>query len=255
MLQTAIEAARRAGSLIAERYPGERNVRSKGYRDVITEVDLAAEQIVIDLVRQRFPDHTIVSEEAGGHLSDSGYTWVIDPLDGTTNYSRRIPICSVSIGVLASGEPLLGVVYDPLRDEMFVGERGNGASVNGRPIHASDRTQLGQSVIGFDWGHADEDRQQVIAILNRVAPLCATVRGLGSAALALAYVAAGWLDAYVNLALKPWDSAAAMVLIAQAGGQCTTIEGAPFQVSTPDCLATNGRLHAQILAAIHSNGP
>ena len=255
MLQTAIEAARRAGSLIAARYPGERNVRSKGYRDVITEVDLAAERIVIDLVRQRFPDHTIVSEEAGGHLSANGYTWVIDPLDGTTNYSRRIPICSVSIGLLASGEPLLGVVYDPLRDEMFVGERGNGAHVNGRSIEASDRMQLDQSVVGFDWGHADDDRQQVIAILNRVAPLCATVRGLGSAALALAYVAAGWLDAYINLALKPWDSAAAMVLIAEAGGRCTTIEGTPYQVSAPEGLATNGRLHAHILAAIHSNGP
>jgi myo-inositol-1(or 4)-monophosphatase len=255
MLQTAIEAARRAGLLIAERYPAERNVRSKGYRDVVTEVDLAAERIIIDLVHQRFPEHAIVSEEAGGHLSDSGYTWVIDPLDGTTNYSRRIPVCSVSVGVLERGEPLLGVVYDPLRDEMFVGEWGKGASVNGRPLQASDRDQVGHSIVGLDWGHADQDRQQIIAILNRVAPLCATVRGLGSAALALAYVAAGWLDAYVNLALQPWDAAAAVVLIAEAGGQCTTIDGASFQVSAPDCLATNGRLHAQLLSAIHSHSP
>lgn len=250
MLQTAIEAARRAGHLIADRYPAERHVTSKGYRDVVTEVDFQAEAIMMDLIRQRFPDHTIVSEEAGGALTDDGFMWVIDPLDGTTNFARRIPCCSVSIGLLEQGQPLLGVIYDPLRDEMFVGERGRGLRVNGQPVRASDRTDIGECVIAVDWSHADEARFQTLAYLNRVAPLCATVRGLGSAALALAYVAAGWLDAYLNLEVKPWDAAAALSMIAEAGGRCTATDGAPYPLSRPDCLASNGHIHDQLLALL-----
>ena len=255
MLQTAVEAARLAGQLVAERYPADRHVTIKGYRDVVTDVDFAAEAIILDLVHTRFPDHTVISEEAGGGGIGSGYTWIVDPLDGTTNYSRRLPLFGVSIGVVEGGELVVGVVYDPLRDQTFVAERGAGATLNGVPMRVGRVGTLAHALVGLDWGHADDVRQQSLAYLGQVAPLCGTVRALGSATLGLAYVAAGWLDAYFNLALKPWDAAAGMLLISEAGGRCTTLDGKPFRVDLPGCLATNGLIHDSVLAAMATPAP
>ena len=131
LLQTAIEAARRAGRASAGRYPGGRSLTVKGLRDLVTDADTAAEAVILDLLRARFPDHTIVSEEAGGREISSGYTWVVDPLDGTTNYTHHHPVFAVSIGVLKGGEPLIGVIHDPLRDQTFVGERRGGIRTGG----------------------------------------------------------------------------------------------------------------------------
>jgi myo-inositol-1(or 4)-monophosphatase len=248
MLQTALEAARRAGRVIAERYSSGHTVTVKGYRDIVTEVDTAAEAVVLDLIRDRFPDHAILSEEGGGGERGGGYTWVVDPLDGTTNYVHRVPVFAVSIGVLEGSEPFVGVIHDPLRDQTFVAERGQGAMLNGEAIRASRVARLSHAVIGLDWGHSDEVREQTLAFLNRVAPRCGTVRALGSAALAQAYVAAGWLDAYCNLALKPWDAAAGTLIVTEAGGRCTTLEGNPYSVDLPGCLATNGLIHEELLA-------
>jgi myo-inositol-1(or 4)-monophosphatase len=263
MLQTAIEAARRAGRVLAERYPAARTLTVKGYRDIVTDADTAAETVILDLIRARFPDHIIISEEAGGSEISSGYTWIVDPLDGTTNYAHHVPVFAVSIGVLEGGEPLIGVIYDPLRDQTFVAERGGGARLNETPIHASRVVNLGHTaihasrvvnlghtVVGLDWGHSDEVRGRVLACLHRVAPRCGTVRALGSATLALAYVAAGWLDGYFNLALKPWDTAAGILIVAEAGGRCSTLEGEPYRVDLPGCLATNGRIHGELLGVM-----
>jgi myo-inositol-1(or 4)-monophosphatase len=250
VLQTAIEAAHRAGKVIAERYPAQRSVTVKGYRDIVTEVDTAVESIIIDLIRQQFPSHAILSEEAGGAGIGAGTTWVIDPLDGTTNYARRVPFFCTSVGVLEDGDPLAGAIYDPLRDQTFAAERGKGATLNGKPIHASRTSPLSHTALALDWGHSDEVRARTLDLLLRIAPRCGTVRALGSAALALAYVATGWLDGYFNLALKPWDTAAGTLLIAEADGRCTTLHGEPSRVDTPDCLATNGLIHDELLAVI-----
>jgi myo-inositol-1(or 4)-monophosphatase len=250
MLQTAIEAAHKAGRVITERYPARRSVTVKGYRDIVTEVDTAAESIVIDLIRQRFPGHAILSEEAGGKGIGAGYTWVIDPLDGTTNYARRVPFFCTSVGVLEDGKPLAGAIYDPLRGQTFAAERGKGATLNGKPVHASQTSPLSHTVLALDWGHSDTVRARALDLLLRIAPRCGTVRALGSAALALAYVATGWLDGYFNLALKPWDIAAGILIIAEAGGRCTTLHGEPACVDTPACLATNGLIHDELLAII-----
>jgi myo-inositol-1(or 4)-monophosphatase len=250
VLQTAIEAAHRAGKVIAERYPAERSVTVKGYRDIVTEVDIAAESIIIDLIRQRFPDHAILSEEVGGKGIGAGYTWVIDPLDGTTNYAHRVPFFCTSVGVLADGEPLAGAIYDPLLDQTFTAERGKGATLNGKPIRASQASPLSHTVLALDWGHSNTVRAQALDLLLRIAPRCGTVRALGSAALALAYVATGWLDGYFNLALKPWDTAAGMLIIAEAGGRCTTLDGEPGRVDIPACLATNGLVQDELLKVI-----
>ena len=212
MLQTAIEAAQQAGQLIAERFPKKRNVTIKGYRDIVTEVDTAAETIILDLIRARFPDHAILSEEAGGAAIADGPTWVVDPLDGTTNYAHRLAFSSVSIGLLDHGEPILGVIYDPLRDQLFAAERSRGATLNGIPIETSGIAHLDHAVVSLDWGHSDRDREKTLGFLGRIAPRCGTVRALGSAALAQAYVAAGSLDAYLSLVAKPWDAAAGLLI-------------------------------------------
>ncbi|MDX2508855.1 MAG: inositol monophosphatase family protein, partial [Desulfobacterales bacterium] len=208
MLQTAIEAARRAGRVIAERYPTERTVTVKGYRDLVTDADIAAEEVIIDLIQARFPDHTIVSEEAGGSKISSDYTWMVDPLDGTTNYVHHHPVFAVSIGLMKRGDPFIGVIYDPLRDQMFVARRGGGARLNDVSIHASRVTNLGNAIVGLDLGHTNEVRKRILFYLHQIAPHCGTLRVMGSAALAMTYVASGWLDAYFHIGLKPWDTAA-----------------------------------------------
>ncbi len=244
MLQTAIEAARKAGRVLAEMYPASHHVTIKGYRDIVTEADTRAEEIVLEVIRARFPEHAILSEEAGASAG-SGYTWVVDPLDGTTNYAHHVPTFAVSIGVLKGGEPLLGVIYDPLHKQMFTAERGGGARLNGAPARVSRTADFGYTVLGFDWGHGDAERARTLAWLQELAPRCGTVRALGSAALGLAYVAAGRLDAYFNPASKPWDVAAGMLLVAEAGGRCTTLTREPYRVDAPGCLATNGLIHEE----------
>ncbi|MEE8390746.1 MAG: inositol monophosphatase family protein [Anaerolineae bacterium] len=250
MLQTAIEAAKQAGQIIVDRYSAKRDIEFKGYRDIVTDADIAAEASVLDMIRARFPDHAILSEEAGGSGIGSGYTWVVDPLDGTTNYAHRIPIFSVSVGVLEEGEPLIGVVHDPLRNQTFVAERGGGARVNDVSLGVSRVANFGHTVVGLDWTRNDAGRERVLACLREIAPRCGTIRMLGSAALGLAYVAAGWLDAYFHLSIKPWDTAAGVLLIAEAGGRCTTLTGESYRVDSPGCLATNGLIHEELLGVM-----
>jgi myo-inositol-1(or 4)-monophosphatase len=247
MLKTAIEAAVRAGRMIAERYPGERRVTMKGFRDPVTDADTAAESLIYEMIQERFPDHAILSEEAGGAAIGSGYTWVVDPLDGTTNYAHRHPVFAVSIGVLEGKTPLIGVIHDPLRDHTFVAHRGGGARLNDVPIRVSRVTALNNAMIGVDWGHENEARGHMLGYVGRVLPQCGTVRAAGSAALALAYVAAGWLEAYFQPGLKPWDTAAGTLLVKEAGGRCTTMNGAPYRIHHPDCVATNRFIHNDLL--------
>ncbi len=256
MLATAMEAARQAGQTIASHCLADHEITFKGYRDIVTEADIAAEEIVLGMIRDRFPDHAILSEEAGGtngNEAHNGYTWVVDPLDGTTNYAHRIPLFSVSIGVVDAVGPLLGVVYDPLRDQMFVARRGKGTRVNDRPMHVSPVTRLAHAVVGLDWARDDAVRQAILIRLLQLAPRVGTIRALGSAALGLAYVAAGWLDAYFHPALGPWDAAAGTLLVQESGGRCTTLNGAPYHIHLTDCLATNGSLHRAVLALIETH--
>jgi myo-inositol-1(or 4)-monophosphatase len=250
LLQTAIKAAQRAGRLIAERYPTKRNASYKGYRNLVTETDIAAEKTILDLVRRRFPEHAILSEETAGGKIGQDYTWVIDPLDGTSNFTHRVPIFAVSIAVLEHGEPLIGVVHDPMRGHLFVAQRGNGATLNDQPLEVSSVPELPEAVVGLDWARDAEARSEVLSNLARVAPRCHTIRIMGSAALGLTYVAAGWLDGYFHLALHPWDAAAAVLLTTEAGGRCTTFEGQPYVVTSPRCAATNGRIHQELLDAL-----
>ncbi len=251
MLKTAIEAAVGAGRIIADRYPGGRIVNSKGLRDVVTDADTAAESFILDLIQRRFPEHALLSEEAGG-IRDfgNGFTWVVDPLDGTTNYAHHHPMFAVSIGVLEGKDPIMGVIHDPLRGHTFVAHRGGGARFNDAPVHVSGVKTLKEAMIGLDWGHENEARARMLQYLDRLFPRCGTMRALGSAALALAYVSVGWLDAYFQPGLKPWDVAAGMLLVKEAHGRCTRLNGDPFEIQSPNCLATNQLIHDELLSIL-----
>ena len=247
MLETAVQAARAAGQILVERLPAKREVRVKGLRDIVTDADLAAEQAIVETLRARFPEHALLTEETGRIEGDAPYVWVIDPLDGTTNYSRRLPTFSVSIGLTHRGRLALGVVYDPMLDQMFAAARGQGATLNGDPMHVSAIENVRYATIGLDWAHAQPSRHEMVARVQRVAPACGTLRGLGSAALGLCYVAAGWLDAYFHIGLKPWDMAAGVLLVQEAGGRVSALEGTLWQPWHERVLVSNGRLHQTLL--------
>jgi myo-inositol-1(or 4)-monophosphatase len=248
LLQTAERAAREAGQLLRARLSDERDVQKKGLRDIVTDADLAAERVVVQIIRARFPEHALLAEEGGRSENESPYVWVVDPLDGTTNYSRRFPVFSVSVGAVHQGRLTVGVVYDPLHDHLFAAQRGGGATLNGKPLQVSQFDRVSDAVVGLDWAHAQRDRYEVVARLDRLAPACRTLRGIGSAALALCYVAAGWLDAYFHVGLKPWDMAAGLLLIEEAGGRVTEIDGQGWRPWAPRVLVSNGHLHPQLLA-------
>lgn len=257
LLTTAIEAAQAAGDVLRRKFSQTREVQSKGLRDIVTDADFAAQRVILDVIATRFPDHAILSEE-GRHdidLEAPGLTWIIDPLDGTTNYSRRFPCFSVSIGLAARGELLAGVVYDPLRRETFFAEKGQGAFVRGErepplPLQVSQICDLADAIIGVDWPRDPAAREKVVKAAGRVGAAGRTLRSLGTAALALAQLAAGGLDAYYHLTLFPWDVAAGALLIQEAGGQLSTPAGAHWRLDGLGVVASNGHLHAALLEAL-----
>ena len=252
MLDTAIEAARAAGQIIMEKYRQPIKVHVKGFRDLVTEADVAAQEAIVSLIAARFPSHAILAEEDLGSLDELGeYTWLVDPLDGTTNYAFRLPIFAVSIGLAHRGKPVLGVVYDPTRDYLFHAKVGQGAFLNGRPLHVAEREELIGTLVAFDWAREPEIRETLLRIVNHVAPQVGTMRALGSAALGPCYVAAGWLDAYFHARLSPWDAAAGTVIVREAGGQATDFGGQPWLLASPRFLAASSALHSRMLALIN----
>jgi myo-inositol-1(or 4)-monophosphatase len=243
----AIRAARSAGGLLAKALWEEREINLKGYRDTVTDADGAAEAIVLSLIRSHFPDHSILAEESGKELGSSPYTWVVDPLDGTTNYARGHPTFSVSVAVLKDAQPVVGVVYDPIRSHLFAAQRGGGVIFNGDSARASSIDELASGLVALDWAHADEDRQEALRRLTLLSPFCRTVRSLGSAALALAWVGMGWLDVYFGTGLYTWDVAAGGLIVSEGGGRLTGWGGEPWEVGQRRVLATNGPLHETVL--------
>ena len=241
--RVAEEAARAAGR-VAVAARGRVTVSSKGLRDVVTEADYAAQAAVKGIIGAAFPDHAFLAEEKDatpGGASD--LTWVIDPIDGTTNYSHGVPLFCTSIALTRGGESLVGVVYDPLRDEMYAAVKGQGATLNGVSIQVSERDRLIDAIAGIEWASPQALR---VDSLRRLAPLgerVMTMRSPGAAALSLAYVALGCFDLYFNVHLQPWDTAAAALMIREAGGRVTGLRGEPWRLDSGGILASNGRLH------------
>ncbi len=256
-LQTAVRAARAAGRVLSAKFNAAREIRSKGKRDIVTDADYAAERAVRDVLLSRFPDDRFLSEESDAQeraalwrqaeAPDAPALWVVDPLDGTTNYAHHHPVFNVSIGLYLGGEVQLGVVYDPVHGELFAAERGHGATVNGRRLAVSTTRVFDDAVIGMDWARAQPVRRRVARAVARIAPRVMSLRCCGSAALSLCYVAAGRLDGYLHLALSPWDVAAGALLVEEAGGQVTTPTGAPWGIHSQAYVASNGHLQSTLL--------
>lgn len=255
-LTTALDAAEAAGDVLRRKYHQAREVTSKGPRDIVTDADLASERAILDIITARFPDHAIVSEE-GKHNADllaPRPTWIIDPLDGTSNYAHRFPYFSVTLALVQGGEALAGVVYDFLRREMFWAEKGQGAFRQNageapEPLRVSPRTDFSQALIGVGWPRDPAARQTTMEAVRRLGTACHTLRSLGTAALELAEVAAGGLDGFYHLILQPWDVAAGALLIWEAGGQITTPTGGPWRLDSRSTVASNGQLQAALLKA------
>lgn len=246
-----------AGELLREKWQEPRQISEKGFRDLVTDADLASQALIVQLIQSHFPDHGFLVEEKVAGLSASGpVIWVIDPVDGTTNYSRHIPNFCISIAAVSrllpetdsnpseSSEPeiLVGVIYDPMADELFHAAAGQGAFVNGTRMEVSHTADLAQAIVAVDWSHDPAQRQYTLDMIQNIAHHVQTLRAIGSAALTMAWIAAGRLDGYFNLNLKPWDVAAAQLLITEAGGALVNIHGSPYRFGETGCIAGNGRV-------------
>ena len=245
----AVDAARKAGLLLRRRLGRVKQIDYKGSVNLVTEMDLLSEKDIVSTIRRRFPDHNFLAEESAGTQSgDSPYQWIIDPLDGTTNYAHGFPIYSISIALARKGEVILGVIYDPTREELFSAAKGYGARLNGKKIHVSSTQNLSQSLLatGFPYD-LRESRENNFDHFHNFALRAQAVRRAGSAALDLAYVAAGRFDGFWEMKLGPWDMAAGNLLVKEAGGQSTDFSGRPLQMEGRQVLATNGKIHRPMI--------
>jgi myo-inositol-1(or 4)-monophosphatase len=251
ILQLVEDIARQAGAVLMSGYGNVHHIQQKGAIDLVTEFDRRSEEIIVSFIQQEFPDHAILAEESGRNAAISDYQWVIDPLDGTTNFAHGIPIFSVSIGLLKDSNPVLGVVYDPFPDEMFAPESGHGATLNNQLIHVSSRTELGQAVIstGFPYDVRTNPRNNLAQFVQFQLRTQA-VRHLGSAALDCTWTAMGRLDGYWEFAVKPWDIGAGSLIVREAGGHVTFLDGDENFLSTDSILVSNGLIHEQMLRVL-----
>jgi myo-inositol-1(or 4)-monophosphatase len=249
--QLATDLARRAGALQKTRFGSDLSVAFKGEIDLVTDVDQACEALIVAGIRSRYPDHEFLAEENSYPETGSPWRWIIDPLDGTTNYAHGFPWFAVSIALEYAGQIRLGVVYHPMLDEMFTAVRGKGALLNGAPIHVTRRAAVSEALLatGFPYDRAWDNENNFARFLQfQVA--CRGIRRAGSAALDLAYVAAGRLDGYWECKLKPWDMAAGQLLVEEAGGMVTDFAGMPHAVRDHRILASNGLIHDEMLAQL-----
>lgn len=258
-LDLAIAAARDAGTLLRDRLGRRRSIEFKGLVDLVTDADRASEALIAGRVRDAFPDHRILGEEgargtaeaeAGSAGERAPYGWLIDPLDGTTNYAHAYPHFAVSIALERDSVVQLGVVYDPMLDELFVAERGRVATVNGAPLRVSDTDELIRSLIATGFPYDIGQRGETIAIWNAFLNRCQGTRRDGSAALDLCYVAAGRLDGFWERPLAPWDLGAGSLLVEEAGGCVSGYEEDAFDPYRREVVASNGHLHAAMLAVM-----
>ena len=251
-LETAISAAKQAGTLLLDYASKGFRIEHKSTINLVTEADHAAEQCVIDVIRSTYPHHRFLAEERGRIDHDSSpYLWIIDPLDGTTNFAHGYPAYCVSIGLELNEQPVLGVVYDPSRDELFSATRGGGARVNDQPLCVSHTAQLDQALLVT--GFAYDIRETPNNNLDHFARFALRTQGLrrtGSAALDLCYVAAGRFDGFWEVKLSPWDMAAGVVIVQEAGGTVTNLSGGSHSLYGEELVASNGLLHTSMISVL-----
>ena len=247
LLNVAVMAARRAGATLIRKMANleKLKVEQKGHNDYVSEADHAAEKAIINCILKHYPDHAILAEESGAQ-GESDTVWIIDPLDGTTNYLHGFPVFAVSIGVQVNGRMEHGVVYDPMRQELFTTSRGQGAQVDGRKIRVSGQKQLERALVGtgFPFRQADIEVEPYLSMLSKVVHNTSGVRRPGAAALDLAYVAAGRLDAFWETGLCSWDLAAGSLLIREAGGIISGLDGSEGFLESGHILCGTPKIYA-----------
>jgi len=247
MKEIAVIAARRSGKLIMDQLNEMRHIEHKdGINNLVTDVDKGSEKLIIDTIRESFPEHTILAEESGLETRTDEHTWVIDPLDGTTNYAHRFPFFCVSIAVMFEGKILLGVVYDPTRDELFSAMAGKGAFMNDQPISVSNRKTVIESLISTGFPYSQDGKKQNLDYFTRMLGKSQAVRRPGAAALDLCYVACGRLDGFWELGLQPWDTAAGTLLVEEAGGRITMMDLSEYDVFKKEILGSNSYIHDEM---------
>ena len=255
MLDFAIQTARDAGRLLAERFGRKIEISNKSEIDLVTESDLASERLIIDRIKTYYPRHSILAEESGAsdpidHGAQADWRWIIDPLDGTTNYAHGYPCFCVSIGLAHQGRMEVGVVYDPMRDEVFTAERGQGAALNGRRIQVSPTPRLYSALLCTGFPYDVRERSEFARHFANFIMAAQGVRRDGAAALDLAYVAAGRFDGFWEEGLKPWDVAAGSLLIEEAGGRVSNYLGGPLDIYAPPIMASNGLVHEEMMQVL-----
>ena len=251
MLNFAIRVARDAGRLLRDRVGTRIDVAHKGAINIVTDVDIASERLIREAIATQYPRHQVLAEEGGLDESRSEYRWVIDPLDGTTNYAHGYPVFCVSIALEYQGETILGVVYDPMRDELFTAERGGGAALNNRPIRVSSTASMMESLLST--GFPYDIRTSTLTNLDHWANFAMNAQALrrdGAAALDLSYVACGRYDGFWELNLSPWDMAAGALIVTEAGGRVSDFDGGEFSSYKPEIIASNGLIHDRIVEII-----
>jgi myo-inositol-1(or 4)-monophosphatase len=251
--EVLMDAIKESGKIIQNYFQGTFTVENKeGINNLVTEVDKHSEDKIIGIIRAAFPSHSIISEETGEQIQDSPYQWIIDPIDGTVNFAHGIPICCVSIGLKHNDDLVLGAVYNPMMNELFFAEKGQGATLNGMPISVSNKSDFRKAclVTGFPykWPKAKE---HPIKVFERFILEGLPVRRLGSAAIDLCWVACGRFDGFWEYNLNSWDLAAGYLIVQEAGGRITNFTGQPYSVFDKETLATNGLIHDEMLRLIN----
>ena len=241
------EIAREAGAFLMPYFRRRVAIEYKGEADLVTEADRGSEALIRSRIKSLWPDHDILGEEEG--LTDTGseYRWYVDPLDGTTNFAHSFPVFCVSLGLGHRGKRIAGVVYDPTRDEMFTAEQGSGAFLNQEPIRVSKIAKLKESLVATGFPSRKRHNNPNIHFYHQITLRSHGIRRAGSAALDLCYVAAGRLDGFWEFNLNPWDTAAGVLIVEEAGGRVSGFNGAPFQINSNETLASNGLLHEQLV--------
>ena len=254
MLKETLIRAVETGAAIMKEYFDQSFIISnkEGINNLVTEVDHKSEAAIFKVIKEQFPEPYILSEEAGAIIQDSNYKWIIDPIDGTVNYANRIPICCVSIGIEKDGKMILGAVYNPFIGELFFAEKGNGATLNNKTIHVSNKSDVSTSclVTGFPYTYLDEANGP-LQVFEKLIRKGVPVRRLGSAAIDLCWVAMGRFDGFYEHQLQAWDSAAGFLMIEEAGGKVTDLSGKYYNPYQHGIVATNGKIHDELLKVIN----
>ena len=249
--QTAIGAACESAQILRSRFGNISRIRKKAAAEIVTEADTESEEVIVSTIHAEFPDHAVLGEECGLITGASDYKWIVDPLDGTVNFAHQIPIFSISIALAHRDTIVLGIVLDPVNDELYAALSGQGAQLNDQPIQVSATRTMSESLLvtGFPY-NVREIFESVMARYGNCLKASQGMRRFGSAALHLCYVACGRFEGFWEQNLKPWDSAAGALMVAEAGGRVTTFSDRPYTVEQPEILATNGLIHKEMLGIL-----